>query len=218
MKIIIALVMALVSVAAAFSPAASSRGSTVTLFAENPQQSRKAFVAAAAAALFTAGSVGSSAFAMDQELVTDPTEVWETGRPSADAEAARIARFAAARNQKSSNFAPIKRLTLERKSPVVSASLSLVVPWGWRPVRCCFGFQSKPSLALDETSPPCRLDWTLELPTLMDTSAHCPDCSAKRPQSLPNKLQRPALPASKLGRSERYGQICTSQPFCFIEF
>jgi hypothetical protein len=57
---------------------------------------------------------------MDQENVNDPTEQWETGSPTAAAESARMGRYTNARTQMNSNFAPIKRLTLERKSPVVS--------------------------------------------------------------------------------------------------
>jgi hypothetical protein len=64
--------------------------------------------------------VALPAFAMDQELVTDKTEQWETGSPNAEAEAALMARYTNARTQMTSNFAPQKRLTLERKSPVVS--------------------------------------------------------------------------------------------------
>lgn len=55
----------------------------------------------------------------DQENVDDPTEQWETGKPTASAEALRVARYTNARTQMTSNFAPQKRLTLERKSPVV---------------------------------------------------------------------------------------------------
>ena len=43
---------------------------------------------------------------------------WETGSPSAEAKAARAARYANARTQMTSSFPPQKRLTLERKSPV----------------------------------------------------------------------------------------------------
>ena len=43
---------------------------------------------------------------------------WETGSPSAEARAARLARSAKVRNQMNSSFPPVKRLTLERKSPV----------------------------------------------------------------------------------------------------
>ncbi|GMH86852.1 hypothetical protein TrST_g12249 [Triparma strigata] len=59
--------------------------------------------------------------AMDQELVTSPTEQWETGKPSATN---RNERYANARNQLNSNFAPIKRLNLERKSPVTRLDLN----------------------------------------------------------------------------------------------
>ena len=43
---------------------------------------------------------------------------WETGSPSAEAKAARAARSAKVRTQMTSSFPPVKRLTLERKSPV----------------------------------------------------------------------------------------------------
>ena len=36
---------------------------------------------------------------------------WETGYPSATAQAARVARYANARSQMTSSFPPIKRLT-----------------------------------------------------------------------------------------------------------
>merc|ERR1711862_946621 len=53
-----------------------------------------------------------------QENVADPTEQWETGSPTAQAEELRMDRFKNARTQMTSSFPPIKRLTLERKSPV----------------------------------------------------------------------------------------------------
>jgi hypothetical protein len=56
---------------------------------------------------------------MDQVLVTDPTEQWETGSPTPAAVKARAERSQEPRTQLTSNFPPIKRLTLERKSPVV---------------------------------------------------------------------------------------------------
>ena len=61
---------------------------------------------------------------MAQENVGDPTEVWETGSPSADAEKLRVARYTNARTQLTSNFAPQKRLTLERKSPVTRLDIN----------------------------------------------------------------------------------------------
>ena len=42
-----------------------------------------------------------------------------TGKPTPAAEADRMARATQKRTQMTSNFAPIKRLNLERKSPVV---------------------------------------------------------------------------------------------------
>jgi hypothetical protein len=49
---------------------------------------------------------------------------WETGSPSSDAKAARSARFSNARTQMTSSFPPIKRLTLERKSPVTRLDIN----------------------------------------------------------------------------------------------
>lgn len=49
---------------------------------------------------------------------------WETGAPSADARAARDARYANARTQMTSAFPPQKRLTLERKSPVTRLDIN----------------------------------------------------------------------------------------------
>jgi hypothetical protein len=86
------------------------------------QQSRKIFLAGAAAAAFVL--VPAVAGAMDQENVADPTEQWETGAPTAAAAAARRGRFENPRTQMTSNFAPIKRLTLERKSPVQRLDIS----------------------------------------------------------------------------------------------
>jgi hypothetical protein len=61
---------------------------------------------------------------MAQEYVSTPTEQWETGSPTPAAKAARKERFANARTQMTSNFAPIKRLTLERKSPVTRLDIN----------------------------------------------------------------------------------------------
>jgi hypothetical protein len=61
---------------------------------------------------------------MDQELVTDPTEVWETGKPSKAVKDLRNSRYTNARTQMNSNFAPQKRLTLERKSPVTRLDIN----------------------------------------------------------------------------------------------
>mmetsp|Transcript_33519 Transcript_33519/g.51378 ORF Transcript_33519/g.51378 Transcript_33519/m.51378 type:complete len:149 (+) Transcript_33519:86-532(+) len=116
-----------VGMAAAFAPnAASSPKTTTALNAE--MDSRRAFLggaaAAAAAAVAFVATPPPAANAMQQEYVADPTEQWETGSPTAKAEEARIARFKNARTQMTSNFAPIKRLTLERKSPVTRLDLN----------------------------------------------------------------------------------------------
>merc|ERR1719183_3078124 len=84
--------------AAAFAPAQVSQASTTAL--------------------------NANAGTMLQENVADPTEVWETGKPSADAKAARIGRYTNARSQMTSSFPPQKRLTLERKSPVTRLDIN----------------------------------------------------------------------------------------------
>ena len=110
MKITISLIF--LTAVSAFVPQSSGLRTTVDLSAVGD---RKAFLAAAAATLFTA----SAAHAMDQQDVTAPTEQWETGKPTPAAEQDRMERFSQKRTQLDSNFAPIKRLNLERKSPVV---------------------------------------------------------------------------------------------------
>ena len=101
----IAVFLAILSVAAAFGTDAVSR---------------KAFFSAAAAT-FAAPLVAN---AMAQENVSTPTEQWETGSPTAEAAAARKARFSNARTQMTSSYPPIKRLTLERKSPVTRLDIN----------------------------------------------------------------------------------------------
>ena len=126
MKVQILTLFSLVAVASAFVPAASVRTTSVAMNAE-AEQSRKAFLSVAAASVFGVVASGLPAQAMDQENVSDPTEVWETGSPSATAEAARKARYELyqnKRNQMNSNFPPIKRLTLERKSPVTRLDIN----------------------------------------------------------------------------------------------
>ena len=112
--------LAAVAGTSAFAPAASSnKNSNVVLNAE-AEQSRKAFLSATGMALL-GGATATVANAMDQENVDTPTEVWETGKPS---KTDRADRFSNARNQLNSNFPPIKRLTLERKSPVTRLDLN----------------------------------------------------------------------------------------------
>lgn len=84
--------------------------------------SRKAFFSAAAATL--AAPLVANAGTMGQENINDPTEQWETGSPTAAAAAARKARYSNARTQMDSAFPPIKRLTLERKSPVTRLDIN----------------------------------------------------------------------------------------------
>mmetsp|Transcript_14826 Transcript_14826/g.20936 ORF Transcript_14826/g.20936 Transcript_14826/m.20936 type:complete len:140 (+) Transcript_14826:104-523(+) len=121
MKLSVLATLATLGSAAAFAPAAQVQKSNVVMNAQ-PDQSRKAFLGAmfGAAALPLVANAGT----MAQENVNDPTEVWETGSPSSKAEAARMARYTNARNQMNSNFAPIKRTTLERKSPVTRLDIN----------------------------------------------------------------------------------------------
>mmetsp|Transcript_5412 Transcript_5412/g.3273 ORF Transcript_5412/g.3273 Transcript_5412/m.3273 type:complete len:148 (+) Transcript_5412:109-552(+) len=129
MKLSVVATLAMLGSASAFAPTSSStpRTTTVSLNAEQQQQqqqsSRKAFLGAAAAAVF---GVPAAAIAgtMDQELVTDPTEVWETGSPSKKVKDLRASRYTSARTQMNSNFPPQKRLTLERKSPVTRLDIN----------------------------------------------------------------------------------------------
>lgn len=119
MKLSIVATLITIGSATAFAPAANAPRTT----ALNAEMSRNAFIGAAAAAVFGVPAI-ASAGTMDQENVSDPTEVWETGKPSAAAEKARIGRYTNARTQLNSNFAPQKRLTLERKSPVTRLDIN----------------------------------------------------------------------------------------------
>ena len=123
MKLSLFAALSTLALASAFAPTPSVQNSNVVLNAE-AEQSRKAFLSAAGLAVFGAAVAPGIAGAMDQDNVADPTEVWETGSPSATAKAARAARYANARTQQNSNFPPIKRLTLERKSPVTRLDLN----------------------------------------------------------------------------------------------
>mmetsp|Transcript_8318 Transcript_8318/g.15136 ORF Transcript_8318/g.15136 Transcript_8318/m.15136 type:complete len:139 (+) Transcript_8318:32-448(+) len=122
MKFSAVVILSTLASASAFAPAASTPKTSVALNAE-AEQSRSAFLAAAGAAVFGAALAPTVAGAMDQENVSTPTEVWETGKPS-EASKDRKARYENARNQMNSNFPPIKRLTLERKSPVTRLDLN----------------------------------------------------------------------------------------------
>jgi hypothetical protein len=116
MKFSLLAAFSMLAAVSAFAPTTSMHKSSTVLKAE-AEHSRKAFLATAALSIF--GAAAAPAFAMDQELVTSPTEQWETGKPTPAAEKDRVARYSNARTQMTSNFPPIKRLTLERKSPVV---------------------------------------------------------------------------------------------------
>mmetsp|Transcript_28794 Transcript_28794/g.79067 ORF Transcript_28794/g.79067 Transcript_28794/m.79067 type:complete len:134 (+) Transcript_28794:93-494(+) len=117
MKLLVTLLISFLAGIAAFAPQQQQAKSSTSLQAE---VSRAGFLSAAAMAIMAP----AAASAMDQVLVKDPTEVWETGTPNADAEKARMARYTNARTQLNSNFAPIKRLNLERKSPVTRLDIN----------------------------------------------------------------------------------------------
>ena len=121
MKLSVATLLFSLSAVSAFSPAStgSQRTSTVVV---NAESSRKAFLSAAAATFLVPAI--ANAGTMAQENVSDPTEQWETGAPTANARKARVARYTNARTQMNSNFAPQKRLTLERKSPVTRLDIN----------------------------------------------------------------------------------------------
>ena len=123
MKISILAILSTLAAVSAFAPVANVQKTSVALNAE-PEQSRKAFLSAAGLAVFGALAAPGVASAMDQENVSTPTEEWETGKPNAEAKAARAARYSNARTQLTSNYPPIKRLTLERKSPVTRLDLN----------------------------------------------------------------------------------------------
>ena len=123
MKLSILAILSTLAVASAFAPAAYVQ-KTTALNAE--PTSRKAFLSAAGLAVagaLVAPTVAGAA-SMAQENISDPTEVWETGSPNAAAEKARMARYQNARTQLTSNYPPIKRLTLERKSPVTRLDIN----------------------------------------------------------------------------------------------
>mmetsp|Transcript_14486 Transcript_14486/g.36380 ORF Transcript_14486/g.36380 Transcript_14486/m.36380 type:complete len:156 (+) Transcript_14486:176-643(+) len=108
--------------ASAFAPAPSQKAS-VALNAE-AEQSRSAFLSVAGAALFGAAVAPGVAEAMDQVNVKTATEQWETGSPDKGIVGERMALYTNARTQNNSNFPPIKRLTLERKSPVTRLDIN----------------------------------------------------------------------------------------------
>lgn len=115
----LAIIASLVAIASAFAPASVERTSTSL-----QMDRRAAFGGIAAAFMVGVAPIVANAGTMDQELVKDPTEVWETGKPNAEAAAARVGRYTNARTQLNSNFAPQKRLTLERKSPVTRLDIN----------------------------------------------------------------------------------------------
>merc|ERR1719506_1296223 len=114
-------------------------GTTTALTAQQqPQSSRKDFLSSM---LVVGIAVGTStimplpAQAMDQYNDKTPTEFWTTGKPTTDKGKPNERTIKArsrdaenlwpnARTQNNSNYAPIKRLTLERKSPVTRLDIN----------------------------------------------------------------------------------------------
>ena len=119
MKVLFAF-LAILAVAAAFAPMNSvqQKQSAVSLNAESVD--RKAFLVGAVSFFGAA----AAANAMDQVNESTPTEVWETGKATVAVKKSRQDKFKNARTQLNSNFAPVKRLTLERKSPVTRLDLN----------------------------------------------------------------------------------------------
>lgn len=117
MKVSLVAILSTLAVASAFAPSANVQKTTVAL---NAESSRKAFLSAAAFAVFAPAV--ANAGTMGQELVTTPTEVWETGIPNPPPPS--NTKFANARTQMTSAFPPIKRLTLEKKSPVTRLDIN----------------------------------------------------------------------------------------------
>jgi type II secretory pathway pseudopilin PulG len=117
MKLSIVAILSTLAVTSAFAPSAQVQKTTVAL---NAESSRKAFLSAAAMSVFAPAV--ANAGTMGQELVTTPTEQWETGVPNPPPPS--NAKFANARTQMTSSFPPIKRLTLEKKSPVTRLDIN----------------------------------------------------------------------------------------------
>lgn len=122
MKISVISTALLVGSANAFTPSINKSRTSVALQASSGR--RSFFQNALTAATFVALPSIVNAGTMAQENIDDPTERWETGSPGKEAEALRTTRNTAARTQMTSNFAPQKRLTLERVSPVTRLDIN----------------------------------------------------------------------------------------------
>lgn len=116
MKVVLVCILSMLIGASAFAPAFTRQATLLTLQAES--SSRKAFLSSAASAVAGAFLVAPAANAgtMAQRLVTTPTEQWETGAATPE--------VAAIRKASTASYVPIKRLTLERKSPVERLDIS----------------------------------------------------------------------------------------------
>lgn len=121
MKYSAVIILSVLATVSAFAPSKSVSRNGFELNAEQLQSRRNFFSAASGTAVLLSPCIAK---AMDQENVVTKTEQWETGLPPNEVYNDRMARYTNARNQNNSNFAPIKRLTLERKSPVTRLDLN----------------------------------------------------------------------------------------------
>jgi hypothetical protein len=112
MKVLLVGILSIIVGASAFSPACTTSRQTNLLVLQAEASSRKAFISSAASAVAGAFLVApvANAGTMAQRTVTTPTEQWETGKATPE--------VAAARKASTGSYVPIKRLNLERKSPV----------------------------------------------------------------------------------------------------
>mmetsp|Transcript_27172 Transcript_27172/g.38936 ORF Transcript_27172/g.38936 Transcript_27172/m.38936 type:complete len:148 (+) Transcript_27172:160-603(+) len=120
MKLLLAFFASMAFGASAFAPLATNARQQHEFVLQAESSSRKAFLSRAASVAvgaFLAAPV-ANAGTMSQRLIEAPTEQWETGSASAEAAAARKARAAG------DGYVPIKRLNLERKSPITRLDIN----------------------------------------------------------------------------------------------
>jgi hypothetical protein len=118
MKIFLVGVLSMVIGASAFAPVTTTPRQPNGLILQAESSSRKAFLSSAASAVAGAFLIAPAANAgtMAQRLINTPTEQWETGKATPEVAVARKATIG--------SYVPIKRLNLERKSPVERLDIS----------------------------------------------------------------------------------------------
>lgn len=122
MKLLLVFFVSMAFGASAFAPMATNARQQQAFILQAESSSRKAFLSKAASVAvgaFLAAPV-ANAGTMSQKLIEAPTEQWETGSASAEAAAARKARATG----DGTGYVPIKRLNLERKSPVTRLDIN----------------------------------------------------------------------------------------------